>query len=214
MANETLSDRLISHLSKLRGDVDKDDIILIDGFVVKALEDYNVYSMVDRFRVEVTGVGKDYASLGESDISFVGWLTITKIVKLLPPDYAFKGIVSYEVALICPSFKDIIKTMIILNDLLGDNGMYELAVKDVFYYSIYREILSKIEYDQNLTRFQNVEKIVSMSTLTANKVRAAWRATQTVGMDLNIIKTMDEIFCFDNVKVSELSTFKGIVTGA
>jgi hypothetical protein len=104
--------------------------------------------------------------------------------------------------------------MIILNDLLGDSGMYELAVKDVFYYSIYREILSKIEYDQNLTRFQNVEKIVSMSTLTANKVRAARRATQTVGMDLNIIKTMDEIFCFDNVKVSELSTFKGIVTGA
>jgi hypothetical protein len=214
MNNETLSDRLITHLSKLRGDIDTDDIVVIDGHVVKALSAFNVYTMVDTFRAEITNIGKQYTDLKEDDINLIGWLNITKAAKTLPPDYAFKGIISYDVALICPTFKDIIKTMIILNDLLGDSGMYELSVKDVYYYSLYREILSKIEYDQNKTRFQNVENIISLSTLTVNKVRAAWRATQIAGMDLSIIKTMDEILCFDNVKASELSAFKGISTGA
>lgn len=199
------SEDLQSRLARLRGDVKIDTFISIDNIVLKASAPFNVYLLAEEFSRQLNANGKSLSKLSAQDMSFVSWLQILEVVRsvaMLPSDLPI--VPNYLVTPFAPTSREIVKTILIVANAVGDDYLPYISERDIYVYTLFKDIVRAIPYDMHLDAIGNVKKLSKAGEEALGEVLACWKFPDAS-------RSMSDIMCFNSIPVSRVSAFKSVL---
>jgi len=198
------SEDLQSHLARLRGDVKIDTFISIDNVVLKANEPFNVYLLAEEFSRQLLTDGRRLDKLGPMDLSYISWLQILGLVKNVTMLPSYVGSVpNYLVTPVAPTARDIVKTILIVANAVGDECLEHITERDIYVYNVFKDIVRAIPYDAHLDPLGNVKKLSKAGEEILEEVLTCWKSPE-VATDIR------ERLCFNSIPVSRVTAFKSL----
>lgn len=198
------SEDLQTHLARLRGDVKIGAFVSIDNRVLKVTEPFNIYLLAEEFDSQLKANGKNLATIGHEDLSFVAWLQILGIagaVTIVPSDAG--PVPNYLVTPVSPSARNIVKILLIISNAVGDEQLPFINERDVYIYAIFKDIVRAIPYDKHLDALGNVKKLSKAGEQALEQVLLNWSLR-------NGSKYLEEILCFNVIPASRVSAFENL----
>jgi len=126
---------LDEHRNRLIGYIEEDDVVLLNGEIVKALQNFNVYRLSENLyrEVEDAGFTDDHVNVR----TYLSWLNAKGVISFLTASEAglVSNLIHYRTYPFVPSYKDILWVVRVLKQRLE-----ALDPREVFLLGVYREM--------------------------------------------------------------------------
>ncbi len=208
------SERYQEHLAFLRGDIEKDTLFVLDGIALISKIPFNVYLFAEKFSLEIESRGKNLASISNKDPSLIAWLEFNRYVKRATTGTIQYGPYRYAVTPMLPSLREILRTISSLQEFLGEDSIMELSVRDIYVFTIFKDVIAKLKLDNRRSKLENLEEVILKGGQIIDTVYSAWFKTRNTNAVKESIPRMSEIYCFDIVTADKIPAFRHIKTGS
>lgn len=205
------SENLQNHLAHLRGDVSDNTYITIDNVLLKTTQAFNIYLYAEEFSKQLADNGKTMANLGLEDLNFTSWLELLGVVMpAIVKPASVKEPTNYLVTPISPTFRNVVKIVLIISEAVGDAKLLEITKRDVYIYSIFKDVVRTVPYNPDLTALENIKKLSSEGEDALQQVLWSWRASKNPVLTGKGIPKLEEILCFNMIPASRVPSFKDL----